>query len=120
MKACEHVLSVGQRFEASVSVWAVGPKLFQPFGWDCSGFLGGGRQAEGVRVQLCSSCGDYIGYQQPADGHLYHPLEKRIAPDLPTRMILYLLKPPEPSPSTEVLCLSSVICVLLLLGFKCS
>lgn len=68
--------SMCQRFEASVSVWAVGSELFQPLGWDRLGFLGGGRQAKGVRVQLRSSCGDYIGYQQPADGHLHHPLTK--------------------------------------------
>lgn len=53
---------------------AVVAGLSQPTGLGSSRFLGGGRWAERVRVQLCSSCVDYIGNHQPADGGPYPTL----------------------------------------------
>lgn len=63
-----------QGLEPSVSEWEVGTGLSQPFGLGSSRFLGGGRRGKMVRVQLCSSCVDYIGNQQPADGGPYPSL----------------------------------------------
>lgn len=63
-----------QGLDPSISEGALGTGLSHPFGLGSSRFLGGGRRAERVRVQLCSSCGDYIGNQQPADGGPYPTL----------------------------------------------